>query len=118
MLCLSFLLYLLRYVDSGRGLSLSPIMGRFNSLRTTGKTDAVAVIEYQYIEAATNNFSENNVLGQGGRGRVYKARFNEKSLAAVKRIDDRGQDAEREFEVFFRFSRLTWISIFCESLLV
>ncbi|KAH7564669.1 hypothetical protein JRO89_XS09G0004000 [Xanthoceras sorbifolium] len=85
--------------DAGKGLALSPIMERFNSLMVAGKKDSVDVIEYHLLESATNNFGESNVLGEGGRGRVYKARFNEKFLAAVKRIEGGGPDAQREFEV-------------------
>ena len=84
-----------------KALSLSPIVDRFNSLWMAGKKGAVAVIEYQLLEAATNNFRESNVLGEGGRGRVYKASFDEKFLAAVKKVDGGGQDTEREFEVMF-----------------
>ncbi|KAL5771621.1 hypothetical protein ACOSP7_015775 [Xanthoceras sorbifolium] len=89
-------------VQFGNGLALCPIMERFNSLMVAGKKDSVDVIEYHLLEFATNNFGESNVLGdQGGRGRgrVYKARFNEKFLAAVKTIEGGGPDAQREFEV-------------------
>eukprot|EP00261_Vitis_vinifera_P036251 XP_019077494.1 PREDICTED: probable receptor-like protein kinase At1g80640 isoform X2 [Vitis vinifera] len=85
-------------LDAAKGLSLGPILGKFNSLRANGKKDSVTVIEYHLLVAATNNFSESNVLGEGGSGRVYKARFNENFLAAVKRLDRGGQDGEREFE--------------------
>ena len=87
--------------ETTKALSLSPIMDRFNSLWMPGKKVSVAVIEYQLLEAATNNFRESNVLGEGGCGHVYKARFDEKFLAAVKRLDGGGQNAEREFEVMF-----------------
>ncbi|XP_022777110.1 probable receptor-like protein kinase At1g80640 [Durio zibethinus] len=86
-------------LEPTKAISLSPIVDRFNSLWMAGKKGSVAVvIEYQLLEAATNNFRESNVLGEGGRGRVYKARFDEKFLAAVKKLDGGGQDTEREFE--------------------
>ncbi|KAK8483478.1 hypothetical protein V6N11_031132 [Hibiscus sabdariffa] len=81
-----------------KALSLSPIVDRFTSLWMAGKKGSVAVIEYRLLDAATNGFQESNVLGEGGRGRVYKASFDEKFLAAVKKLDDMGVDAEREFE--------------------
>jgi len=73
-----------------------------------GKKGSVAVMEYQLLQAATNNFREDNVLGQGGHGCVYKARFSEKLLAAVKRFEGEAQDIGREFEVMF-FMKLIWI---------
>ncbi|TXG46789.1 hypothetical protein EZV62_026083 [Acer yangbiense] len=92
--------------DGGKGIALTPIVERFNSLMVAGKKDSVAVIEYHLIEAATNNFGESNVLGEGGRGCVYKAHFNEKFLAAVKRIEG-GQDAQKEFE-----NEMNWLVTF------
>ncbi|KAH1066568.1 hypothetical protein J1N35_031555 [Gossypium stocksii] len=85
-------------LEPTKALSLSPIVDRFNSLWMAGKKGSVAVIEYRLLEAATNGFGESNVLGEGGRGRVYKARFDDKFLAAVKKLDNGGVDAEREFE--------------------
>lgn len=70
-----------------------------------GKKGSVAVMEYQLLQAATNNFREDNVLGQGGHGRVYKARFSEKLLAAVKRFEGEAQDIGREFE-----NELNWLT--------
>ncbi|KAK9281840.1 hypothetical protein L1049_004746 [Liquidambar formosana] len=70
-----------------------------------GKKGSASVFEYQLLEAATNKFQESNILGEGGSGRVYKAQFDEKFLAAVKRLDGTGQDAEREFE-----NEVDWLS--------
>ncbi|KAJ4848685.1 hypothetical protein Tsubulata_006885 [Turnera subulata] len=75
------------------------ILDNFNSLKVAGKKgDLVAAVEYQLLEAATNNFLEDNILGEGRHGCVYKARLNEKVLAAVKRMEGGEQDVEREFD--------------------
>lgn len=96
------------FEDADRGLSLSPIIEHFNSLRIGGKKNSVCVIDYQLLEAATNNFEESNVLGEGGHGRVYKACFGEKYIAAVKRIDGQGQDAEKNFQVIIFVSHYSF----------
>ncbi|XP_041016936.1 probable receptor-like protein kinase At1g80640 isoform X1 [Juglans microcarpa x Juglans regia] len=97
-------------LEAGKGMSQSPMMVRFNSLMMVDKKSAVAIFDYQSLEAATNNFHESNVLGEGSSGRIYKARFDEKSLAAVRRIDGFRLGVEREFEVIFSL-KLIWISI-------
>ncbi|KAJ7004772.1 receptor-like protein kinase [Populus alba x Populus x berolinensis] len=70
-----------------------------------GKKGSVAVVEYHLLQAATKNFQEVHVLGEGGRGCLYKACFSEKLLAAVRRYEGEEQDIEREFE-----NELNWLT--------
>ncbi|XP_057496789.1 BRASSINOSTEROID INSENSITIVE 1-associated receptor kinase 1-like isoform X1 [Actinidia eriantha] len=50
------------------------------------------------LQVATDNFSNNNILGKGGFGRVYKARLADGSLVAVKRLkEERIQSGEQQF---------------------
>ncbi|KDP20977.1 hypothetical protein JCGZ_21448 [Jatropha curcas] len=53
-------------------------------------------ITYQEIEAATNGFSEENVIGIGGNGKVFKGVLTGGAEVAVKRISH-GNDGMREF---------------------
>ncbi|XP_042482848.1 probable serine/threonine-protein kinase At1g01540 [Macadamia integrifolia] len=51
------------------------------------------------LEAYTNGFSDENVIGEGGYGIVYRGDLDDKSNVAVKNLlNNRGQ-AEREFKV-------------------
>ncbi|KAL3835496.1 hypothetical protein ACJIZ3_010232 [Penstemon smallii] len=84
--------------DNAKGISFGPILEKFGSLKIGGKKGSIAAIEYQLLVAATNNFEEGNILGEGGLGCVYKACFNENFHAAVKKIYAGGQEVEREFE--------------------
>ncbi|KAI3774782.1 hypothetical protein L1987_49344 [Smallanthus sonchifolius] len=51
------------------------------------------------LEIATNRFAEENVIGEGGYGVVYRGALQDGSTVAVKNLlDNRGQ-AEKEFKV-------------------
>ncbi|XP_065863401.1 somatic embryogenesis receptor kinase 2-like [Euphorbia lathyris] len=39
------------------------------------------------LKAATNDFNNDNILGRGGFGKVYRGRLDEGSLVAVKRLE-------------------------------
>lgn len=86
-------------VDAARGLALNPTIGKLSLSALAGKQGSLAVFEYQLLEAATNHFSETNILSEGGYGLVYKAHFSEKFIAAVKKLDNVGLDPQRGFEV-------------------
>lgn len=47
------------------------------------------------IRRATDNFS--NIIGQGGFGTVYKAKFEDGLIAAVKRMNKGVQQGEEDF---------------------
>lgn len=91
--------------DSDKGNSPAPILGKFNSSRTSAKKCCVASMDYRLLVAATNDFHKDNLLDESGFGCVYKARFNNNLLAAVKRVHSGPLDAEREFE-----NEMNWLS--------
>ena len=108
--------------DAAKGVSLGPILDKITSSKAFGKKGAIAVIEYPLLVAATSNFNEDNILGEGGLGCVYKAQFSDNFHAAVKRLHGKWQDSEREFEVnsnrqflriLFDFIHFAFISIYC-----
>ncbi|GKU88631.1 hypothetical protein SLEP1_g2868 [Rubroshorea leprosula] len=54
--------------------------------------------DFATVQAATNNFSEENKLGQGGFGTVYKGRLpNIEQDVAVKRLSGNSRQGDTEF---------------------
>ncbi|PIN19327.1 Serine/threonine protein kinase [Handroanthus impetiginosus] len=54
-------------------------------------------ITYQEIDSATKNFAEENVIGIGGNGKVYKGILPGESEVAVKRISHENGEGIRKF---------------------
>ncbi|VFQ67129.1 unnamed protein product [Cuscuta campestris] len=81
-------------------LSCSPVKDKkLATLKADGRRGLVSLLEYQLLLAATNNFADENVLGGGRLGQLYKARFDDGSEAAVKRLSSGGEhNAQKEFE--------------------
>ncbi|XP_014510523.1 cysteine-rich receptor-like protein kinase 25 isoform X2 [Vigna radiata var. radiata] len=63
--------------------------------------ESVALEPFQFklsvIEAATNNFSQENKIGRGGFGEVYKGVLDGRQIA-VKRLSIRSRQGENEFK--------------------
>ncbi|XP_073130925.1 proline-rich receptor-like protein kinase PERK8 [Henckelia pumila] len=52
---------------------------------------------YEELDEATNGFSDQNLLGEGGFGSVYKGRLADGREVAVKQLKIGGRQGEREF---------------------
>ncbi|XP_071707548.1 cysteine-rich receptor-like protein kinase 2 [Rutidosis leptorrhynchoides] len=83
------LLYLLRKKSSKK-----------NEQDALDAEDLEGAIRYNYrdLKLATRNFSEENILGKGGFGEVFKATFEDMSVVAVKRLHVENTRAKTEFE--------------------
>ncbi|GLT63591.1 hypothetical protein SLA2020_361470 [Shorea laevis] len=53
----------------------------------SGDQEVIKVISAQVLRTATNNFSEENILGRGGFGTVYKGELHNGTRIAVKRME-------------------------------
>lgn len=85
-------------VEAAKAETLSSVNAKLNYSRMADKKSSVAIFDYQLLEAATNNFSTSNIMGESGSRIMYRARFDEHFLAAVKKADS---DADREFELLY-----------------
>ncbi|KAL9275687.1 Serine/threonine-protein kinase PBS1-like protein [Drosera capensis] len=54
---------------------------------------------FRELAAATHNFRQENFIGEGGFGRVYKGRLEDGQAIAVKQLDRNGLQGNREFVV-------------------
>ncbi|KAK3021938.1 hypothetical protein RJ639_046137 [Escallonia herrerae] len=61
------------------------------------------------LQTATNSFSQENLIGEGSLGRVYKAEFSNGKIMAIKKIDNAAlslQEEDHFLEVVSNMSRL------------
>ncbi|KAI5557321.1 hypothetical protein POPTR_018G111900v4 [Populus trichocarpa] len=78
---------------SGRGTSLSAAAENFD-----GDAPILQVFSFESIKAATNNFSRENQLGEGGFGPVYKGKLPRGLEIAVKRLSASSTQGLEEFK--------------------
>ncbi|XP_002518748.3 probable receptor-like protein kinase At1g49730 [Ricinus communis] len=82
-----------------------------------GPTSMFQKFSYKETKKATDNF--NTIIGQGGFGTVYKAQFNDRLVAAVKRMNKVSEQGEddfcREMELLARLHHRHLVSLrgFC-----
>ncbi|XP_010460343.1 PREDICTED: proline-rich receptor-like protein kinase PERK10 [Camelina sativa] len=85
--------------------SSAPLMGNRSSNRTYfsqsepgGFGQSRELFSYEELVIATNGFSDENLLGEGGIGRVYKGVLPDERVVAVKQLKIGGGQGDREFK--------------------
>ncbi|KAL8240497.1 hypothetical protein R6Q59_013852, partial [Mikania micrantha] len=65
-----------------------------------GEFDLNGAVHYNYdeLKLATKNFSQENILGKGGYGEVFKAVLDDKNVVAVKKLQVQHARVKEEFE--------------------
>ncbi|XP_024402874.1 probable LRR receptor-like serine/threonine-protein kinase At1g74360 [Physcomitrium patens] len=54
-------------------------------------------LTYSHLVQATKNFSQDNIIGDGGCGIVYKAKLGDSTTVAIKKMKQNGPQGPREF---------------------
>ncbi|KAI3767258.1 hypothetical protein L2E82_17347 [Cichorium intybus] len=76
------------------------LLYRLRKAKKTEEAGLKGAVKYNYheLQLATNNFCEENMLGKGGFGEVYKAILGDKNVVAVKKLRVHHARAQDEFE--------------------
>ncbi|XP_020107690.1 probable serine/threonine-protein kinase PBL7 [Ananas comosus] len=69
----------------------------FTAMQVRNNKRLGQVFTYKELEAATDGFSESNVIGNGGFGVVFRGRLSDGTVAAIKKLHKEGKQGEREF---------------------
>ncbi|RWR88176.1 G-type lectin S-receptor-like serine/threonine-protein kinase [Cinnamomum micranthum f. kanehirae] len=69
-----------------------------NDIEENGESSELTLFNVSVIAAATDNFSESNVLGKGGFGPVYKGQLLNGQEIAVKRLFKNSAQGTKEFK--------------------
>lgn len=64
-----------------------------------GYRGGVQVFTYKELQVATSGFSEENVIGRGDFGVVYRSVLSDGTVAAIKMLHRVGKQGERAFRV-------------------
>ncbi|XP_020245191.1 probable receptor-like protein kinase At1g49730, partial [Asparagus officinalis] len=83
--------------SEGAPIEISSVASPYRKIRKNqrGQISVFRRYSYREIKKATDNF--NNTIGRGGFATVYKAQFDDGSIAAVKRMKRFSQHGEKEF---------------------
>ncbi|KAG2645085.1 hypothetical protein PVAP13_2KG396500 [Panicum virgatum] len=84
-----------------RGKHETLVLGNLNTLEHSGEENPTqgfefSVASFRDIAAVTNNFHESFMIGQGGFGKVYKAKLNGREVA-IKRLSRDSEQGIAEF---------------------
>ncbi|KAG2322615.1 hypothetical protein Bca52824_015828 [Brassica carinata] len=71
---------------------------QFSQSQSGGLGNSKALFSYQELVKATNGFSQENLLGEGGFGCVYKGVLPDGRVVAVKQLKVGGGQGDREFK--------------------
>ncbi|KAK9275310.1 hypothetical protein L1049_022573 [Liquidambar formosana] len=73
--------------------------GRHGDRRTAKRNTPWRIFTYKELHTATNGFSEDSKLGEGGFGRMYWGKTSDGLQIAVKKLEPMNSKAEMEFAV-------------------
>ncbi|CAL5029830.1 unnamed protein product [Urochloa decumbens] len=88
----------LRGLRRNNGNQRKMMLGSLSASNKLGEQDPeLPFLSFRDIVSATNNFSEDNMLGRGGFGKVYKGMMDGNKQVAVKRLSEGSRQGVEEF---------------------
>ena len=67
-------------------------------VKSFGSVGALKALTYSDLVLATDNFSAAKIIGDGGFGMVYKAKLEDGTVVAIKKLVQDGAQGDREFQ--------------------